>query len=180
MQSNYEAKIAAANRVLGNPGASAADRDAARLEKQIYTTAEMGRVQISTSFERTQATADLALSVVALANAFAQFRQMQVEAAKEQAFYGGRLDIKIGTYQHYQALNGHYCLLANPTIMSLIELQTGKHLKLYGSTILTPGHADKATAAISPGGKWVATVGIDLNETKSSVIIYDLTDMHFK
>ncbi len=181
MQANNEAHVAAANRVLNDPGASAADRDAARLSKQIYTSAEMNRMQISSSFQRTQTSVDLAMSIMALGNIFEQFRQIQVERAKAEAFYNGRFDIQIGIRQHNKSLSGEYCLLAYPQSVTIINLNNGERCDLNLSKVITPGHADKPTAVISPGGKWLAAVGINPNHgfSKSDVIIYDIPGLSF-
>jgi hypothetical protein len=189
MQANNEAKIESANRVLNNPRASAADRDMARLSKEIYTSAEMNREMIDASFQQAQASVDLAFGIMALGNIFERVRQQQIHVSKKSAFYNGMLSLRFGTWLHNTTLTGRYCLQAYPELATVIDLNTGKRCDLNITPVPVNGHADKATAAISPGGKWLAAVGIGLNADKytpikkrgmilpnSSVVLYDITD----
>lgn len=192
IQANNEANIEAANRVLNNPGATAADRDMARLTKEIYTSAEMNRQMIDSSFQQAQAGADLAFSIMALGNVFEQVRQQQVHVSKKSAFHNGMLSVRFGTWEHNTALSSRYCLQAYPQLVTVIDLSSGKRCDLDITPVPATGHADKATAAISPAGKWLAAVGVGLNTDSytpikkrgmilpnSSVVLYDIAALPF-
>jgi len=192
MQANNEAHIEAANRVLGNPRASAADRDSARLTREIYTSAEMNRQMIDSSFQQARAGVDLAFSIMALGNVFEQVRQQQVQVSKKSAFHNGMLSVRFGTWQHNTALTGRYSLQTYPQLATVIDLNSGKRCDLNITPVPATGHADKETAAISPGGKWLAAVGIGLDADRytpvkkrgmifpnSSVVLYDVGKLPF-
>ena len=131
LQANNEANIEAANRVLNNSRASAADRNMARLSKEIYTSAEMNRQMIDSSFQQAQASVDLAFSIMALGNIFEQVRRQQVQVSKKSAFYNGMLSLRFGTWQHNTALTGRYCLQAYPQLATVIDLNSGKRCDLH-------------------------------------------------
>jgi hypothetical protein len=98
-------------------------------------------------------------------------------------------DSLFGTWLHNTALTGRYCLQAYARLATVIDLNSGKRCDLEITPVPVTGHADKATAAISPGGKRLAAVGIGLNADSytpikkrgmilpnSSVVLYDITD----
>ena len=111
---------------------------------------------------------------------------------KKAAFHKGLLSVRFGTWQHNTALAGRYSLQAYPQLATVIDLDSGKRCDLNITPVPANGHADKEAAAISPGGKWLAAVGVGLNADRytpvkkrgiilpnSSVVLYDVAALPF-
>jgi outer membrane protein assembly factor BamB len=188
-----QSRIADAKRVLGDPNASAADRKSARETIQIAVGSQMAQMKISSSFQRAQAAAGLATSMINAAVAFRAAMYAEIQRAKVAWHRKGTVGLQVAARQHQQSLSGKYQLSPGDRKLRLIDLDTGRRAEVPFSPLLGRVWPDLTTAALSPGNKLVATVGVGIDVDNyvrrrkarrvvipgSSVIVYKISDFKF-
>jgi len=192
-QDNNQSRIADAKRVLSDPHASAADRKSARENIQIAVGSQMAHMKISSSFQRAQAAAGLATSMINAAAAFRAAMYADIQRARVAWHRKGAVGLQVAARQHRQSLAGRYQLSPGDRSFSLVDLESGKRAGVSFSPALGRVWPDLTTAALSPEDKLVATVGIGIDADNyvrsrksrhvvipgSSVIVYRISDLKF-
>jgi hypothetical protein len=193
-QDSNQSRIADARRVLSDPNASAADRRSARENIHIAVGSQMAQMKISNSFQRAQAAAGLATSMINAAVAFRAAMYANIQRAKVAWHRKGTVGLQVAARQHQVSLSGKYQLYPGGLGLSLVDPDTGKRANLGFAPYVGRVYPDLTTAALSPGNRLVATVGIGLDVDNyvrrkksrrviipgSSVIVYRVSDFKFR